>query len=557
MRLTTRTSTAAVGIAIALVAAGCGTQGTGGGAAGGSSSATATLTTETAPTGPVTRNFNPFFPTSADNELGATGMIYEPLLQFDLLKPNKVYPWLATSYSWAEGGRQLSFTLRSRVTWSDGKPFTSKDVATTFEILKKYPDTNSNGIDPTSIATPSPQKVVLTFKTPQYVNLYYIGSQDIVPNHVWASVANPATYEDPSPVGTGPYMLKTFSTSSVSLTRRSHYWQSDTKAPETLVYPAYDSNTNILPALEDGQLNWAGNFIPNVQKVFLSKSSDNHAWDPAVNTQVLLPNDGEFPFNDPAVRRAVAYAINRPLISSQQDYGYLRPATTTTDLTLPSFSKYLDPSLASSSYSYDPAKARSILTAAGYTKGPGGFLTKGGKELSIKLIGDSAFTNVIGAYPAIQSELQSIGIKVTIEALSADAWTADLRDGDFQLTWDGGINGQDPYIPYNDTFNSSLTAGEGKEAVGDFERYKSPAMDRLLTQDAATNSPAAEQKALDGIEKLLTSDVPVIPFLYGVAWSEYSSKQFAGWPSPSNPYMTNSPGGSSSEYVLLHLKPAT
>ena len=98
------------------------------------------LTISTNAFGPQADNLNPFLPTSTDNASDAnTDMIYEPLWQYDVVKPTITYPWLATAYSLTNNDELLTLTLRKGVTWSDGKPFTSADVVETFSILKKLP----------------------------------------------------------------------------------------------------------------------------------------------------------------------------------------------------------------------------------------------------------------------------------------------------------------------------------------------------------------------------------------------------------------------------------
>ena len=72
--------------------------------------ASSTLVMESSPESAITQDFNPFVPTVAPQGMGATGLIYEPLLQFDLAAPPKYYNWLATSYKWADDGKSISFT---------------------------------------------------------------------------------------------------------------------------------------------------------------------------------------------------------------------------------------------------------------------------------------------------------------------------------------------------------------------------------------------------------------------------------------------------------------
>src|SRR5579859_6195399 len=64
------------------------------------------------------------------------GLIYEPLLQFDIAAPPKYYPWLATSYQWSNGGKTVSFTIRQGVKFSNGTPLTPADVAFTYNLVK-------------------------------------------------------------------------------------------------------------------------------------------------------------------------------------------------------------------------------------------------------------------------------------------------------------------------------------------------------------------------------------------------------------------------------------
>ena len=57
--------------------------------------------------------------------MGATGLMYEPLIQFDTWSRRRSTPrWLATSYAWSNGGKTFTFAIRQGVKWNDGQPFT-------------------------------------------------------------------------------------------------------------------------------------------------------------------------------------------------------------------------------------------------------------------------------------------------------------------------------------------------------------------------------------------------------------------------------------------------
>src|ERR1700748_3806096 len=78
-----------------------------------------TLVMESSPESTITQSFTPFVPTGAPWGLGATGLIYEPLIQFNLAAPPKYYPWLATKYAWSNGGKTITFTIRPGGKWED------------------------------------------------------------------------------------------------------------------------------------------------------------------------------------------------------------------------------------------------------------------------------------------------------------------------------------------------------------------------------------------------------------------------------------------------------
>ncbi|MGZ4296846.1 MAG: ABC transporter substrate-binding protein, partial [Solirubrobacteraceae bacterium] len=163
------------------------------------------LTVESSQQNTVTRNFNPFVQSSAASLLGATSLLYEPLLQANAVKPGNYYNWLATGYSWADGGKSITFTIRPGVKWSDGSALTAADVAFTYQMLKKYPDANTTGLAIKSVSS-SGDKVTITFPSPQYANLQNIAGQVyIVPQSVWSKVGDPGKYTDADPVGSGPY----------------------------------------------------------------------------------------------------------------------------------------------------------------------------------------------------------------------------------------------------------------------------------------------------------------------------------------------------------------
>ncbi len=552
---------AAAGCALCMLgftATACGSS-----SAGKSSASATTLTLESSPTGPLTRTFNPFSSSSAGAVLGLTDMINEPLIQFDLLKPGTIYPWLATSYAWSNGGRTITLTLRSGVKYTNGAPFNAADVAFVFNMIKKNAAINIGGLAIASASAPSATTAVINFTTSSYALLYYIGDTVMVPENVWSKVSNPATYADPDPIGTGPYELSTFSPQGVLLKKNPGYWQAGEPHVAQLDFPAYDSNTSANLALEQGTLDWGGNFVSNIKTAYVDKDpSANHYWDAPLQTETLIPNLTTFPFNSLAVRQAVAVGVNRTIISDDGEDFQQPPATepgSLTGLTLPIDNSYLTPQTSTPAYttSYSTAKAKAILKAAGWTMGSNGYFQKGGKTLAFSIQDPTAYTDFIADDQIMASELKAAGMDVTVDGVSVDAWNADLADGNFQSAAHWGSGGPSPYYLYNNYLNYAVSAPIGKIATGDYERFDSSQANAFLAQYAGSDSTTVQKAAIVGLEKLVAAQLPVIPLFYGVAWDEYNTSKFTGWPGPSDEYAPGEPSGPFNEVTVLRLRPAS
>ena len=253
--------------AAALLAAGAGACSSSSSSTSSSGSgSSSTLVMESSPESTITQAFNPFIATQAIWGMGADGLIYEPLLQFDIAAPPKYYPWLATSYQWSNGGKTVKFTIRQGVKFNNGTPMTPADVAFTYNLVKNNKAINLAGLAISSVST-SGNTVTLTFPAAQYTNLQSIAGVPILPQAIWSKVGNPATYADANPVGTGPYKLKTFTPQGFTLTKNTGYWQiSKVKVPN-VYFPVYTSNTGALSALFSDQIDWTGSFIPGLHDV--------------------------------------------------------------------------------------------------------------------------------------------------------------------------------------------------------------------------------------------------------------------------------------------------
>jgi peptide/nickel transport system substrate-binding protein len=507
----------------------------------------------------MTRVFNPFLETSALNLAGNdvvtgsnSGFIYEPLAQVDYTRSNYVIPWLATSWDWSNGNKTLTWHLRHGVKWSDGEPFTSADVVFSFQLMEKYPALNLSGISYKSVSAPDPYTVVMTFSGPQEQNFEQFANQIIVPKHIWSTIKNPTTYSDPDPVGTGPYVLSTFSPQGYLLTKNPRYWQPGKPKVTALRFVAFSDNETLANAIAAGQIDWAADYLPDAQTTYLDRSPDNHYWVPEAGSDGLIPNLATYPLSDLQVRKAISVGINRSAIAAARNSA---PATNVTGLPTPSFNSIISPAYRDDNFRQNVSAAKSILTADGWTMGTDGYFEKNGRQLTFSLTFPSAYTDIAAAASALSQELKTIGINMTIDTVPASEINDLTSAGKYESTMGYPVG----YVPTAWSFYSEQMDPQFYQPVGksiptyeDIERFNDPTA-RTLFEDYPSASPARQAQIVQQIEGIWAAQLPVITMIYWGDYAEWNSSQVTGWASASDPYFMPSPN----EVVALRLTPTS
>jgi len=490
----------------------------------------------------------------------AFGIIYEPLVYDNLLNDKKT-PWLASDYQWSSDSKQLTFTIRSGVTWSDGQPFTAADVVFSFATLAQHPeaDLQSDWAVLQSVIQQGDDKVVFTFKQAAVPNFYQIAGQTaIVPKHIWSGFKDPASQVVRNPIGTGPFTMSACTGQNITYKRNANYWQKGLPYVDEVHYPAFLDNDPANAFLAAGNAQWGGQFIPNIDTYYVAKDpKNNHYWFPPINNINIWFNTTMAPLDNKAVRQAFAYGIDRAAVSQKGEFGYEPPGNQTGVLS-PTFDSWIDKSQAGKyGYKFDVNKAQSLLQGAGFTKGSDGiFKDSSGKRLSFSIINIAGYTDWVASVQVVQDNLKQIGIELKPDNLDSQAYFDKLFTGNFQLAY-GSVNtspGPNPYYELRNTLHSATTAAIGQTAAGDYGRYKNPAVDTLFDQFGATTDSAKQHDLIKQVEAVMLEDVPVIPVTEGVAWYQYSTKDFAGWPTKDDPFAAPAPWNLPDwEVTLLHL----
>jgi peptide/nickel transport system substrate-binding protein len=484
-------------------------------------------------------NFNPGTGTSIN---GTTGWLYAPLLEFNQAQPGKINYFLAKSYTWSNGGHTLTFNLRPGLKWSDGKPLTSADVLYSFQLAKKWKSfTFCNGCwdsGVTSVTAPNATTVVVHMGKLDSQLVYYIGDAGgyIVPKHVFSKISgDPTKFTNSNPVTSGPFKLGHFGPQVYTFVRNPNFVFANHVYIDGLRFPAFSGNDSADLAVINGEIDWAGDFIPNAQQAYVSKNpSYNHYWFPSLGGPVpIYLNNAVAPFNNVHVRRAISDALDRTTIGKVGEVGYANPANGA--LVQPQFVKTWG----------DPAAMKSAPAHANLTLAKSE-LAKAGSSIDLtktyKLNVVDGWTDWVTSVTIAQQELAQIGLKVQVQPLQFAAWLDAVQSGRYDMSIGYTTAGPtSPFILYRATFWSRNSAAVGSTAVTNWERYNNPQMDSLIKQFNASVSPSKQQSYMKQMERLVARDVPVVGLFWGPWWYEYNTKRFVGWPNAKHPYDHPSP----------------
>jgi peptide/nickel transport system substrate-binding protein len=511
------------------------------------------------PNGPQTDNNNPFLSSSAAASLGYRYMIYEPLVMTNQVRPAEPgKPWLATKWDWSDNYRKLTLTIRDNVKWSDGQAMSADDVAFTLQLLKSAPALNSNAIPYGDIATDG-NRVTVTFPSSQFVNQTKILTTVVVPKHQWSGIKDPGTDPIANPVGTGPYILKTFTPQTVTLHVRDSYWQDLPKVAE-LRYTSYNDNNAQTTALANGACEWSFVFIPNYKAVYTSKDPAHYKlwFPPTLGIHGLWLNTQHKPFDNPALRRAMSMVVNRDDIFNQGEAGYFYPKVdSVTGIPTPAGDPFISADYKGKTAGVDVAGAKKLLTDNGFTYAGNTLKDPSGAPVSITLSDPAGWSDYITDLEIIKDNLSSIGITATVDKANQDAWTKNIDTGNFEAAMHWTNGGATPYDIYENIMDGAIWKPVGTPGVsGNYGRFKSDDATKALNDYANAGDDATRTAALDTLQKIMVEQMPMIPTSAANAGGEYSTKNWVGWPGESDPFAPAQPTLINALDIVLHLRPA-
>ena len=436
---------------------------------------------------------------------------------------NSLQPGLAVTWSHSRDGRTWTFHLRQGVRWADGAPFTSADVAWTYQQIANPGNQVASTLgweQVDRLTTPDPGTVVMHLRRWLAPWLLEVGTTAILPKHALVKAHNlGGAAFNRRPFGTGPYQVETWIPGRrVVLTANPRSWQGRPRF-SAVVYRFFPDDPRLLAALHVGTVQIGQ--INADQAAYAGQVGLRVVRAPSMTWyHVDLKQWG--PLRDLAIRKALDYATPRDQILREVVSGLGQTAFADQ---APSLTPYYDPSLRPRPYL--PARAAAMLAGAGYGRDADGFLnrcqtvksTRTCTALAITLwnIQDDSFG--AGINRLLAAAWTRLGVRVALRQAPAAQLFGPTGPQFTRATtgityaWTNGDDPDDRFYWDSASIPSYPTAAGGND-VAYFHRFSfQTTIDTLTNLGVSTMPTAARTVVYRRIQSLLLGQVPVI-FLY-------------------------------------------
>ncbi len=435
---------------------------------------------------------------TAFSSFAVIGQIYDGLLEVNA--GLALEPALATSWTVTDDGLQYVFQLRDGVKFHNGRAMTAEDVVYSFDRIMD-PETGSpqasrfNEVE--SLVATGPLEVTFTLKVPFAPFLSNLPNLTVVPREVVE--ANGGSLQQAA-VGTGPFMLKEIVPDTyVLLVANPDYYRPGQPKLAELRYNVVPEASTRAAGMRTGTYNLIPDVDPATAETLKNARGVTLLGVQDLAYTLLGLNVTRAPFNDPRVRDAINYAIDRDEIVEAVYFGNAVPGGPVS----PGLEEWATPVSNFPCYATNPDKARELLAQAGY---PNGF--------DANLITFGTIQAVSDVAQVLQAQLATVGIRLKVNVAEFGAFVQAWRNSDFDtfVSLNGGATDPDGYL-----FRTFVTGGSTNVF-----KFSDPAVDELLQLGRTTTDHATRVNIYDHLQKRLACTGPVAHVAYGTLFSAIS-----------------------------------
>jgi peptide/nickel transport system substrate-binding protein len=434
----------------------------------------------------------------------------------------------------------VTYHINPAAKWSDGQPITAADFKYVWDQVANgndiYDATGYQDIE--SVDDSNPAQPVVTFKKvfADWKQLFG-GQYGLMPSHLLQGKDRAKEMADGYTWSGGPWMMPAGSWqkgSSITLVPNPNYWGDKPKL-DKIVYKVIKDTSAEFQAFKAGETQAA---YPQpqpdaVDQIKAGLTGFNQFFtDQTGNLEGLWFHTGKPPFNDPKVRQAWGYAIDRDALVNRL-FGPLGVKTPMNTINPPILKDYADPT-AWSQYKLDLNKVNELMTSAGWTKGSDGVWAKGGQKFTAQMRTTAGNKRRELTEQILQQQLQAAGFPITVANVQTGFFGDILPKGDYQV----GLYAQvlTSFSPSNcNIFCSKNIPVAPKFSGQNWGRVNLPAVDPLLDKvDNSLDESVRQEnnKKADPVLAAANVALPLDPLPNILLWS----KKIAG-PIGDNPIM--------------------
>jgi peptide/nickel transport system substrate-binding protein len=438
-------------------------------------------------------------------------------------KDNMAEPELATSWTVSPDGKTLTFKLRDGVKWHDGQPFTSADVQYTFQTLAPlHPRASAVFQNVASITAPDPLTVVVTLKKPYgpFIDFLTADNVGIQPKHLYAGTDPLRNPYNQKPVGTGPFMFKSWTPGqTITLVRNPNYWQKGKPYLDRLMFQIMPDANARVAALQAGDIDYISNYDMSITSLPMLRKNPTIAigTDRGVARPLLLMYNTKNPeLSKPAVRHALYEAIDRPLLLATAFAGLGKPGVSSIS---PSFQWAYNPAVDyTKMYPYSIANAAKELDAAGYpVKGDG-------TRFTVRLTYIPSVSGYTETAQVIRDNWKKVGINVVLQPLETNVWLNKVyTEKDYDTSFAIYNSGGDPALGVDRMYRCAPPNTMNNNA----SQYCNPQLDALFDKAAAAFDKKDRATFYAQTQQIIAKDLPTA-VLEDLGYADATRKAFGG-----------------------------